>query len=156
MIDDAENHVANLDGNMVLYSLTEVRCMIESGSQPAWVSVAEASRALEITETAVRKRIRAGSLPARGNRGATEVLLSVGNSPPDSSELMQAEAEWGARQEAARLAGELAEVRARLADALLERDRWYEAAVEARAEARAAAAAREAAEREVRLLLGRA
>lgn len=130
--------------------------MIESSSQPAWVSVAEASRALEITETAVRKRIRSGSLPSRGDRGATEVLLSGVNFSPHSFEPMQTGAEWEARQETARLAGELAEVRSRLADALLERDRWYEAAVEARAEARVAAAAREAAERELRLLLGRA
>ena len=55
----------------------------------------------------------------------------------------------------ARLAGELAELRARLADAQQDRDRWHAAALEAREDARMAAAARDAAERELRMLLTR-
>jgi DNA-directed RNA polymerase specialized sigma24 family protein len=43
----------------------------DTSSQPGWVSIAEAARTLGISETAVRKRIRAGTLPARGERGAT-------------------------------------------------------------------------------------
>lgn len=128
--------------------------MLESSSQPTWMSVAEASRMLEISETAVRKRIRTGALPSRGDRGSTEVLLSVANQSPVSSQSTRTQ--WGSEAscEEERLAAELAEVRARLADAQLERDRWHMAAVEARADARAAEAARSAVERELRMLLG--
>ncbi len=129
--------------------------MIESGSQPTWLSVAEASRTLQITETAVRKRIRSGTLPARGDRGSTEVLILAPNRPADGSVPSWAEPGSEASLEGARLAAELAEVRAHLADAQLERDRWHLAAIEARSDARAAEAARIAVERELRMLLGR-
>jgi hypothetical protein len=127
--------------------------MIESGSQPAWMSVAEASRVLRISETAVRKRVRIGALPARGDRGSTEVLISIANLPARSSQPTRSELGSEARCEGERLVAELSEVRARLADAQLERDRWHSAAMEARADARAAEAARSAVERELRMLL---
>jgi hypothetical protein len=127
----------------------------ESGSQPRWLSVARASRLLGITETAVRKRIRNGSLPARGARGSTEVLISVPTSFQPGSQLINFEAADGDIRQAIPLAAQVAELQARLADALLERDRWHALAMEARAEARAAEVAREALERELRLLLSR-
>jgi hypothetical protein len=63
--------------------------MAETSSQPGWVSVANAARQLGISETAVRKRIRAGTLGARGPRGATEVLLPGANGSQPSSEPTQ-------------------------------------------------------------------
>lgn len=127
--------------------------MIESSSQPAWMSVAEASRLLQISETAVRKRVRSGALPARGDRGSTEVLISIANLPTMSSQPARSALGSEARCEGERLVAELAEVRARLADAQLERDRWHTVAMEARADARAAEAARSAVERELRMVL---
>lgn len=127
--------------------------MIESSSQPAWMSVAEASRLLQISETAVRKRVRSGALPARGDRGSTEVLISIANLPTMSSQPARSALGSEARCEGERLVAELAEVRTRLADAQLERDRWHTAAIEARADARAAEAARSAVERELRMVL---
>jgi hypothetical protein len=118
------------------------------------MSVAEASRMLEISETAVRKRIRAGALSTRGDHGSTEVLISVPIQPTLSSQPGKAGLESESSSDAARLAAVLAEVRARLADAVLERDRWHSAALEARADAKAAEAARSAVERELRMLLG--
>jgi hypothetical protein len=118
------------------------------------MSVAEASRMLEISETAVRKRIRAGALSTRGDRGSTEVLISVPTNPTVRSQPTMSGLGNDASSDATRLAAELAEVRARLADAILERDRWHSAALEARADAKAAEAARSAVERELRMLLG--
>jgi hypothetical protein len=129
--------------------------VIDHGSQPQWKSVAAAARALEITETAVRKRIRAGVLSARGDRGATEVLILVANSSQSKTDLVQSNSSRAGDGEAARLAAELIELRARLADLQLDRDRWHTVAIEAREDARAAAAARDAVERELRMLLGR-
>jgi hypothetical protein len=137
----------------ILTSLTGVRHVIESGSQPRWLSVAEASRKLGITETAVRKRIRVGSLPSRGQRGETQVLIVAGAEGRPSSQPLPALLPTNA--EVSRLVGELSELRARLADAQLDRDRWHAAAVAAREDARLAAVARDAAERELRMLLGR-
>lgn len=129
--------------------------MLESGSQPGWVTVAEAARALEITETAVRKRIRSGLLPARGARGSTEVLISVDNRNRTGSQIEKHGLEISESFESARLAGEVAELRARLADLQEDRDRWHQAALEARQDARDAHVARAAAERELRMLLTR-
>jgi hypothetical protein len=132
--------------------LTLVGNMIESGSQPIWLSVAEAARLLGITETAVRKRIGTGKLLARGDRGSTEVQVSHDLIGQPSSELSS---DGLSTSMAEMLAGEVAGLRAHLADIQQERDRWYSLAMEAREEARNAMAAREAAEREIRLLLGR-
>jgi hypothetical protein len=133
--------------------------MVEPAEQAIWVSVAAAARTLRITEAAVRKRIRAGTMRARGERGRTEVLIQPHLQPHPgthpSSVLVEYELLTTSAREAARLAGELAELRARLADTQLDRDRWHRAAMEARQEARVAEAARDAAERELRLLLGR-
>ena len=129
--------------------------MIESGSQPTWVSVAEAARAIGITETAIRKRVRAGALPARGERGATEVLISVANLSDQSTEPAWRGFRLDAVSELARLTGELTELRARLSEAQHDRDRWHGAAIEAREDARAALVARDAIERELRMLLAR-
>jgi hypothetical protein len=133
--------------------------MTEHSSEAPWLSVAEAARALRITEAAVRKRVRAGTLRARGERGATEVLFPGRRQDHPGTELCTAPVELELRTEqarqVARLAAELAEIRARLADAQLDRDRWHRAAMEARQDARIAEAARDAAERELRLLLGR-
>jgi hypothetical protein len=128
--------------------------MLESSSQPIWLSVAEAARLLGITETAVRKRIGTGKLLARGDRGSTEVQVPSKAAEISSSELFS---DWFATNRTfaeEMLAGEVAELRAHLADVQQERDRWYHLAMEAREEARNAVAAREAAEREIRLLLG--
>jgi hypothetical protein len=130
--------------------------MIDSGTEPGWLSVAEASRALGISETAVRKRIRAGTIPVREHEGRKEVQISVeasgatGSDPVSSTE--------GGQELAlavARLAGELSELRARLEDLKHDRDRWHHLAMETREEARALAAERTALEREIRLLLTR-
>ena len=131
-----------------------VSAMIDS--RPDWLSVAEASRALGISETAVRKRIRMGTLPTREHRGRTEVHISIApvdpsGSQPDASAVLNHERDV----EAARLAGELAELRARLEDVQRDRDRWHQLALETRGEARAAEAERAAIERELRLLLAR-
>ena len=130
------------------------RAMLDSGAEPGWLSVAEASRALGISETAVRKRIRTGALSMRDHRGRMEVRISadpVGNagSQPDAS----AELNHEHSLEAARLAGELAELRERLVDVQRDRDRWHQLALESRDEARAAQAERAALERELRLAL---
>lgn len=128
--------------------------MIDSGAEPGWLSVAEASRALGISETAVRKRIRMGTLPARDHRGRKEVHIPVGEIDTDGSRLV-ASTKVGQERglEAARLAGELSELRARLADLERDRDRWHQLAMEIRDEARALATERAALEREIRLLL---
>lgn len=129
--------------------------MSSAGTEPRWVSIAQASRLLEISETAVRKRIRAGALQARGARGATEVLITAPPTSQPSSQPVESKQAEVPRLEAIHLASQVGELRARLADALLERDRWHALAAEALAEARAAEAAREALERELRLLLRR-
>lgn len=130
--------------------------MIESGSEPGWLSVAEASRALGISETAVRKRIRVGAIPTREYRGRKEVRISVGIRDEPSSQpnpLVKLDHELG--QELGRLKGELAELRDRLVEVQRDRDRWHQLAMETREEARAAEAERAALERELRLLLAR-
>jgi hypothetical protein len=130
--------------------------MIDSGTELGWLSVAEASRAIGISETAVRKRIRAGTLPVRDHRGRKEVHIEVGahetfGSQPVSSSGVDQESGL----EAARLAGELSELRQRLVDLQRDRDRWHQLALETRDEARALAVERAALEREIRLLLAR-
>jgi len=134
--------------------LPQVCNMIESDSGPSWVSVAQAARTLAITEAAVRKRIRSGTLPTRGGRGATEVLISVGNFSHGSGRSTQIQLGTAAEVDAARLAGEVGELRGRLADAQQDRDRWHAAATAA-LEKRAVRAAAQSAERELRILLGR-
>ena len=130
--------------------------MIDSGTEPVWLSVAEASRALGITETAVRKRIQVGALPTREHRGRKEVHVSVESSETQGSQpAALTQSHYALGLEAARLAGEFAELRARLEDLQRDRDRWHQLALEARDDARAAEAAREALERELRLLLAR-
>ena len=126
--------------------------MINSGTEPGWLSVAEASRVLGISETAVRKRIRVGHLRARDHQGRKEVHVEVGNFEASGYQLAGS-TEFGL--EAARMAGELAELRARFADVQQDRDRWHQLAVESRNEARVAEAERAALERELRLLLAR-
>jgi hypothetical protein len=118
-----------------------------------WVTVARAAREFGITEAAVRKRIRSGALAARGQRGATQVLLTVSNSSEQSRQLVAAQPLIDSRAEVARMTEEVAELRARLAEAQTDRDRWYEAALAAREDARAEARSREAIERELRLAL---
>lgn len=109
--------------------------MSETSSQPGWVSVAEAARALGISETAVRKRIRAGTIQTRGERGATQVAISVAESAEPGSERSsqptQPELRTDPTHEVARLAGENAELRARLADTQADRDRWHGSATAA-------------------------
>ena len=126
---------------------------LEPGSE--WVSVAKAARALGITETAVRKRISAGTLKSRGQRGATEVLIQVRNSSVALSQPGGERSQYGGDQSRLELAAESMELRSRLADAREDRDRWYAQAREAREEARAERAAREAIERELRIALAR-
>ncbi len=104
---------------------TEVQNASETGSQPSWISVAEAARSLGISETAVRKRVRAGTLAARGNRGATQVQVFSAGGSQRGSEPSQPEFGTEANLEIARLAGENAELRARLADTQADRDRWH-------------------------------
>ena len=130
--------------------------MIDSRTEADWFSVAEASRILGISETAVRKRIRMGTLPTREHLGRREVHIPVGSintqgSQPTSSAGFNHESSL----DAARLTGELAELRARLVDVQHDRDRWHQLALETRDEARAAQAERAALERELRLLLAR-
>lgn len=132
------------------------KAMIDSGAEPDWLSVAEASRALGISETAVRKRIRVGTLPTREHRGRKEVRISVDSANTEGSQpVSSAEFNHERSLVAARLAGELAELRARLVDVQRDRDRWHQLALETRDEVRAAEAARAAMERELRLLLAR-
>jgi hypothetical protein len=108
-----------------------VQNVSDTSSQPGWVTVAEAARALGISETAVRKRIHAGTIASRGEPGATQVQISVvGNSQP-GSQLPQLEFATDATHEVARLTGENAELRARLADAQADRDRWHASATAA-------------------------
>lgn len=130
--------------------------MIDSGTEPGWLSVAEASRMLRISETAVRKRIRTGAIPTREHQGRKEVRIlvepeGVTGSQPDSS----TGSDQACCQEAARLAGEVAELRERLVDVQRDRDRWHQLALETRDEARSAQAERAALERELRLVLAR-
>jgi hypothetical protein len=103
----------------------------ETSSQLGWVTVAEAARALGISETAVRKRIHAGTITSRGERGATQVQISVATSSQPDSQLTQPEFPTDATHEVARLTGENAELRARLADAQADRDRWHASATAA-------------------------
>lgn len=128
--------------------------MLDSGLEPGWLSVAEASRALGISETAVRKRIRAGTIPAREYRGRKEVRIPLNlTDEPGSQPKPPVGSNLDLRLEAARMAGELAELRARLGDMERDRDRWHELALQSRNETRAAEAERAALEREIRLLL---
>jgi hypothetical protein len=132
-----------------------VHNMIEYGSGTRWVSIAQAARALGITETAVRKRVKVGALSSRGQRGATEVLIQVENDAQEDLQPGGAQVQRDSDALVIRMAGELGELRLRLADAKEERDRWHAAAIEAREEARAARSAREAVERELRIVLSR-
>lgn len=130
--------------------------MLDSGTEPGWLSVAEASRALGISETAVRKRIRVGAMPTREHRGRKEVRIPVQSSDAIGSQPgVSADFDHDRSQEAARLMGEVAELRERLVDVQRDRDRWHQLALETRDEARAAQAERAALERELRLLLAR-
>lgn len=99
--------------------------MSDTSSQPVWVSVAEAARALGISETAVRKRIRVRSLGARGERGATQVQIPIEDGSQLSSQLTKPNMPTDQTLEVARLTGELVELRARLADTQEDRDRWH-------------------------------
>ena len=127
--------------------------MISLEEAEQWVTVAHAARELGITEAAIRKRIRTGALSTRGQRGATQVLLPVIGGSELGSEPVAVQPLIDARAEVARLTEVVAELRARLAEAQTDRDRWYEAAKSAREEARAGARSREAIERELRLAL---
>ena len=111
--------------------VTKVQNVSETSSQPSWISVAEAARTLGVSETAVRKRIRVGTLPARGERGATQVQVSVVTTSQPRSQPMQPGFATDATLEVARLTGENAELRARLADAQADRDRWHASATAA-------------------------
>jgi hypothetical protein len=126
--------------------------MIDSGTEPGWLSVAEASRMLRISETAVRKRIRTGAIPTREHQGRKEVRILV---EPEEATGSQPGSDQECCQEAARLEGEVAELRERLVDVQRDRDRWHQLALETRDEARAAQAERAALERELRLVLAR-
>ncbi len=127
--------------------------MINLEEAGQWVTVARAARELGITEAAIRKRIRTGALSARGQRGATQVLLPVIDGSELGSEPVTAQPLIDSRAEVARLTEEVAELRARLTEVQTDRDRWYEAAKAAREDARAEARSREAIERELRLAL---
>jgi len=102
-----------------------------TSSQPGWVSVAEAARTLGISETAVRKRIRAGTIPSRGERGATQVQVEVADSSQPRSQPAGPGFLTDTTLEVARLTGENAELRARLTDAQTDRDRWHASATAA-------------------------
>jgi len=110
----------------------------DTSPPPAWLSVPQAARAARVSERSIHRWIRSGRLSAtttpRGRRIALAELLRVaevsGAVPPGSDTESQDPART-ARHVTGELAGlrvEVDQLRARLAAAEQERERWYQVA----------------------------
>jgi excisionase family DNA binding protein len=110
-----------------------------ANEQPEHLTFAEAAERLNITTDAVRMRVHRGKLASIRVNERTFVLWPQPAAPEQANEPRtertgserRSAVHDDARLEVARLQGELSEVRARLADAQADRDRWHASATAA-------------------------